>query len=152
LLGLGDEALWLPDNSILFTADERYILRSSPPYTHVSLVREMPYTQWGNLAVNRAGTKIALQVDKHIRLMDVDGQNLVQVTESNGLEWSAVFSPDDKYLAVAKKYGDISYWNLAIVPNDGKIHNMDSGPSVIRVQPEGESISAAVDGNFVWIP
>lgn len=151
-LGLGDEVLWLPDHSILFTADERYILRSAPPYTNVNLVREMPYTQWGNLTVNHAGTKIALQVDKHIRLMDVDGQNLVQVTESNGLERSAVFSPDDKYLAVAKKYGDISYWNLAIVPNDGKIHNMDSDPSVIRVQPEGENILAAVDGNFVWIP
>lgn len=152
-LGLGDEAIWLSDNSILFTADDRYILKSSPPYTNLSLVREMPYTQWGNLSVNRSGTKIALMVDKHIHLMDANGQNMIQVTNSNALEISAVFSPDDKYLAVAKKFGDQNgYHSLVLVPNDGNLYDIDSDPGVVWVQPEGENIPAAVSGNYCWIP
>ncbi len=153
VFGLGDEAIWLSDNSILFTADDRYILKSSPPYTTLDLVREMPYTEWGNLRVNASGTKIALMASKHIHVMDVDGQNMTQVTNSKGLELSAVFSPDDKYLAVAKRAGsEVGYHSLVVVPNDGSVYDIDADPNVIWMQPEGEHIPVAVSGSYFWIP
>ncbi|WP_262246713.1 TolB family protein [Parapedobacter soli] len=151
-IGLGDEALWLPDNGILFTLGERYILRSSPPYTEVSLLREMPYTQWGNLRINNTGTQLCLQIDLHIYVMDLDGGDPVQVTNSKGVELSAAFSPDGRHLVVGKRLGDVTYFNLAIVPNDGKVYDMDNDPAVIIVQPNGDNIPAAVNGQYFWTP
>lgn len=151
-LGLGDEALWLPDNSVLFTLADRYILKSSPPYTQISLVREMPYTGWGSLAVNPKGTQLAMQLNLHIYIMNLDGGEPMQVTTSKGVETSAKFSPDGKHLVVAKKYGDISYFNLAIVPNDGKMYDMDSDEAVFVIQPNGDNIPAAVHGGYFWVP
>ncbi len=151
-LGLGDEVLWLPDNSILFTLDDRYILKSPPPYTQISLVREMPYTQWGNLSVNHDGTQLAMQIDLHIYVMDLHGGAPIQVTTSKGTELSATFSPDGKHLVVGKKHGDISYANLAIVPNDGKVYDMDNDAAATVVQPNGDNIPAAVNGRYFWVP
>lgn len=151
--GTGDEVLWLPGNSILFTLGGRYILKSDPPYTGLSLVKDMPYTQWGNLRVNKQGTQLAMMVSNHIHVMDIDGSNdLRQVTESSGGEIHADFSPDGKHLLVAKKIGPtFFYWNLAVIPNDGQIHNMDSGKEVIIIQPKGENTLPAVDGGTFWI-
>ncbi|GGG90469.1 hypothetical protein GCM10007415_26220 [Parapedobacter pyrenivorans] len=150
--GISDEVLWLPGNSILFTLDGRYIAKSDPPYTSLSLVKDMPYTQWGNLRVNRQGTQLAMMVSNHIYVMDIDGSNLRQVTESSGGEIHADFSPDGKHLLVAKKIGPtFFYWNLAVIPNDGQIHNMDNGEAVIIIKPKGENILPAVDGATFWI-
>ncbi|WP_188746582.1 TolB family protein [Parapedobacter defluvii] len=150
--GISDEVLWLPGNSLLFTLNDRYIFRSDPPYTSLSLVKDMPYTQWGNLRVNKQGTQLALMVSNHIHVMDIDGSNLRQVTESNGEEIHADFSPDGKHLLVAKKIGPtFFYWNLAVIPNDGEIHNMDDGKEVIVIQPKGENTLPAVDGGTCWI-
>lgn len=150
--GISDEVLWLPDNSLLFTLDDRYILRSAPPYTSLALVKDMPYTQWGNLRVNRQGTQLSMMVSNHIYVMDIDSGNLRQVTESSEGEIHSDFSPDGKHLLVAKKIGrTFFYWNLAVVPNDGQLHNMDNGEEVIVIQPEGENILPAVDGSTFWI-
>src|SRR5690606_21581007 len=100
--GISDEVLWLPDNSILFTLNDRYILKSNPPYTSLSLVKDMPYTLWGNLRVNKQGTQLSMMVSNHIYVMDMDGNNLRQVTESSDGEIHADFSPDGKHLLVAK--------------------------------------------------
>lgn len=150
--GITDEVLWLPDNSILFTLAERYIFKSSPPYTTLSLVKDMPGTEWGNLRVNRQGTQISMRMNHHIYVMNLDDGELIQVTDSNGSELHADFSPDGNHLVVAKKYRDqIRSWNLAIVPNDGNVYNMDDEEEVIIVHPEGEVISPAVDGGTFWI-
>lgn len=150
--GISDEVMWLPDNSILFTLDDRYLLKSPPPYTSLSLVKEMPYTQWGNIRVNKQGTQLSMMVSNHIHVMDLDGGNFRQVTESSEAEIHADFSPDGKHLLVAKKIGPtFFYWNLAIVPNDGQLHNMDSSDKVLVIKPEGENILPAVDGETFWI-
>ncbi len=150
--GINDEVLWLPGNRILFTLNERYIFKSDPPYTSLALVKEMPYTQWGNLRVNKQGTQISIMVSNHIYVMDVDGNNLRQVTESSDGEIHADFSPDGEHLLVAKKIGPtFFYWNLAVVPNDGQVYNMDNDKEVIIIQPEGEQILPAVDGGTFWI-
>lgn len=150
--GISDEVLWLPDNSILFTLNGRYILKSNPPYTSLSLVKDMPYTLWGNLRVNKQGTQLSMMVSNHIYVMDMDGNNLRQVTESSDGEIHADFSPDGKHLLVAKKIGPtFFYWNLAIVPNDGQVYNMDNSEDVIIIKPEGEATLPAVDGSTFWI-
>ncbi len=150
--GISDEVMWLSDNSILFTLDDRYIFKSPPPYTSLSLVKEMPYTQWGNIRVNKQGTQLSMMVSNHIHVMDLDGGNFRQVTESSEAEIHADFSPDGKHLLVAKKIGPtFFYWNLAIVPNDGQLHNMDSSDKVLVIKPEGENILPAVDGETFWI-
>ena len=151
-LGINDEVLWLPGNRIVFTLDGRYIFRSDPPYTSLTLLKEMPYTQWGNLRVNKQGTQLALMVSNHIYVMYVDGSDLRQVTESSGGEIHADFSPDGKHLLVAKKIGPtFFYWNLAIIPNDGQVYDMDHNEEVIVIQPEGEEILPAVDGPTFWV-
>ncbi|WP_257657610.1 hypothetical protein [Parapedobacter lycopersici] len=150
--GINDEVLWLPGNRVVFTLGDRYIFRSDPPYTSLTLVKEMPYTLWGNLRVNKQGTQLAMMVSNHIYVMDVDGNDLRQVTESNDGEIHADFSPDGKHLLVAKKIGPtFFYWNLAIIPNDGQVYNMDNDEAVIVIQPDGEEILPAVDGATFWI-
>ena len=84
MLKLGDDALWLPDNSILLTLDDRYILRTPPPYTSLTLVKEMNYEQWGNLHSNRDGSKISLFIGNHIYLMDFDGSTLFRLRIATG--------------------------------------------------------------------
>jgi|SRR5690606_26045447 len=151
-LGINDEVLWLPGNRIMFTLDGRCIFRSDPPYTDLTLVKEMPYTQWGNLRVNKQGTQLAMMVSNHIYVMDVDGSDFRQVTESADGEIHADFSPDGKYLLIAKKIGPtFFYWNLAIIPNDGLMYDMDNDEEVIVIQPEGEEILPAVDGPTFWV-
>lgn len=151
-LGINDEVLWLPDNRIIFTLGGRYIFRSDPPYTNLTLVKEMPYTKWGNLRANKQGTQLAMMVSNHIYVLDTDGRDFRQVTESSGGELHADFSPDGKHLLIAKKIDPtFFYWNLAIIPNDGRMYNMDNDKEVIVIQPKGEEILPAVDGPTFWV-
>lgn len=156
-LELGDDVIWLPDNSILLTLDERYILKSEPPYNSLTLVKEMEYEDWGNIYTNKSGSKISMFIGNHIYVMDIDGNNLTQVTDSDSGENFAIFSPNGKYLLVGANYvhGPIptgAIWNLKIIPNDGKIYNLNNDEKVVSVQPVNENIPAAVAGRSFWIP
>lgn len=118
-LTLGDEAIWLPDNTLLFTFDKKYLLKSAPPYTTIEAVGELNYSDWGNIRSNQDGSKLSLRIDKHIYLMNGDGSGLVQVTESDREEREAVFSPDGKHLLVAANYYPRTFssgvWDLNII-------------------------------------
>jgi hypothetical protein len=156
-LTLGDNAYWLPDNSILIEFKDKYILRSSPPYTTLSLVKEMNYEQWGNLRTSVDGQKISLFIDKHIHLMNVDGSGLIQVTESSGTENLAEFSPDGRQLLVGTEYVHAPYssrsnWKLKIIPADGKLYNIDESPEVIPVIPANSDSPAQAGGPTFWRP
>src|SRR5690606_7803714 len=61
-LTIRDRAIWLPDNSILVAFDDRYLLKSSAPYTSLTLVREMNYEQWGNMRVSMDGQRLSLYI------------------------------------------------------------------------------------------
>jgi hypothetical protein len=156
-LTLGDNAHWLPDNSILIEFQDKYILRSSPPYTTLSLVKEMNYEQWGNLATSMDGQRISVYLDKHIHLMNVDGSDLIQVTESSGAENLAEFSPDGQHLLVGTEYVHAPYssrsnWRLRIIPADGKLYNIDKSPEVIPVIPTNSDSPAQAGGPTFWRP
>lgn len=156
-LSTGDRATWLPDNSILICFDNRYILRTDPPYTSLSLVKEMNYESWGNLRVSNSGTRLSMYINNHVYTMDVDGNNLTQVTESNGEEIFGEFSPDDRHLLIGADYFHApasrnSHWFLKAIPADGKKYNMDDGPGVIPIVPNGSSHTVRANGVTRWRP
>lgn len=150
-----DDAVWLPNNSILVRFKDRLILRSDPPYTSLSLVKEMNYENWGNIRISNNGQRMSFYINKHIYMMDINGENLVQVTESNADEAFAEFSPDDKYLLIAADYVHLpassnSHWFLKIIPADGKTYNLDSSPEVISVIPKGSSSIVRANKVTAW--
>lgn len=155
-LTLGDEAIWLPDNSILFTFDKKYILKTVSPYTEITPVKEMPYAEWGKIRANASGNQLSLCIDKHIYLMNPDGSNLVQITESDRQEREAVFSPDGKYLLVGADYSPATFragnWTLTIIPADGKKYKVgaNSGPGVVVITPQGERNVEQGSNQMLW--
>src|SRR5690606_3286351 len=62
LTGIGDddftmdeEAYWLPNNSLLVRFQDKYLLRSDPPYSDLRLVKELNYEKWGGVRVSNSG-------------------------------------------------------------------------------------------------
>lgn len=155
--GFNETQLWLPDNEILFTHGKS-IIRSAPPYTSGKLVKRMEYEDWGDLTVNHQGNQLALRIDKHIYTMDIDGNDLRQVTASNFKEAVPVFSPDSKYLLVGSDYkqtGPFGYmWYLKIIPHDGNLYNVDpiesNSAGVIPVILKGSDKIETAGGQVVW--
>lgn len=154
---MDDEAYWLPNNSLLVRFQDKYLLRSDPPYSDLQLVKELNYEKWGGVRVSNSGQKISLYINQHIHMMDIDGSNFVQVTDGNQDEAFAEFSPDDKYLLVGADYfhapaSQNSHWYLKIIPADGKTYNMESSPEVIEVIPQGSSSVVRANGVTIWRP
>lgn len=152
-----DKAVWLPDNSILICFDGRFLLRGKAPFTNLTLVKEMNYENWGNLRVSNDGKKVSMVINDHIYIMDIDGSNLIQVTESDGSEVFGEFSPDNKYLLVGADYfhapvSSNSHWFLKIVPADGKKYNLNSSPEVIPVIPNGQKKIVKANEVTYWRP
>ncbi len=149
-----DDAYWLPGNSILVSFQNK-LLKSVPPYTSLTLVKEMNYENWGNVRVSNNGQKISMYVNKHIFMMDITGENFQQVTSGNGDEAFGEFSPDGKYLLVGADYfhaplSQNSHWFLKIIPADGKKYDMDSSPEVKPVIPKGQSSAVRAKGETFW--
>jgi len=156
-LGFNDQRLWLPNNSLLIVHNN-YIIRLNPPYTSGTLVKEMAFDDWGDLAVNQAGTQMAVRIANHIYTMNMDGTNLNQVTTSNFKESVPEFSPDGNYLLVGTEYkqtGPFGWiWYMKIIPNDGKQYNVDpieeNSSGVIPVILKGNDRIETAGGQMIW--
>ncbi|MFD2599071.1 TolB family protein [Sphingobacterium corticis] len=155
-LTLGDRALMLADKSILFTFDGKHILKTHPPYDEIVAIKEMSYSEWGNMHCSRDGSKISVRIDKHIYVMNSDGTELKQVTDSQTQEREGVFSPDGNFLLVVSDYQPATFrpgtWNLNIIPLDGSIHTVGSNPSqsVIVVKEQNSSNVERGDDYMLW--
>jgi hypothetical protein len=146
---------WMPDNTFLFTHGKG-IYRTNKEYTKATLVKSINFDEWGDIAVSPDGTKIALSGGNHLWMMNADGSNLTQITESNNKEVSPTFSPDSKYLLIGYDFTRTNqwgrYWYMAIIPADFGKYNPDKGVDkrVIPFIPKGETRAEASDGSMIW--
>ena len=152
-----DMKMWLPNNELLLTHGKN-IIRLAPPYNSAALVKQMDFEDWGQLSVNHQGTKLAVRIGNHIHMLDIDGNNLKQVTTSNFKEGWPVFSPDGKYLMIGSNYRQSSVmghsWDMKIIPANGEQYNVDpvvaNSPGVIPVIWNGQNDIVTGSGQVVW--
>lgn len=146
---------WMPDNTLLFSIGKK-ICRTNAAFTQASVIKELNFADWGDLAVSPDGSKLAFAGGNHIWMMNIDGSNLVQVTTSSKTEVSPEFSPDGKWLVLGTDYhttGPFGHiWRLVVVSADGKKYNLDPGADagVIRLIKKGETLPEASDGGLCW--
>ncbi|WPR77259.1 hypothetical protein [Algoriphagus sp. NG3] len=154
---LHEQVIWMPGNSLLIT-HKNFLIKVDPPYQNGSLVKELNYESWGDPAVDPAGQKIAVRVNNHIYLMNMDGSDFVQVTDSNDQEVQPVFSPDGQHLLVGTDYTRTgafgAIWYLKIIPADGKVYNVDpiypNSEGVVPVISNGENSVQPASGALYW--
>jgi hypothetical protein len=146
---------WMPDNTLLFRQDNN-LYRTNKEFTKATLVTTLNFASWNDLHVSPDGSKIALHGGNHLWMMNADGSNLTQITESNGEEVYPVFSPDSKYLLIGYDYtytGTFGrYWHMAIIPADFGKYNVDKGADkrVIPFIAKGETRAETSDGTMLW--
>lgn len=151
-IGKNEEVRWLPNNSLLIT-HKRYIIKWDPPYNSGTLIKEINYEDWGDLAVDPSGKKIAVRIDNHIHMMNFDGSNMTQVTKGDSREVKPEFSPDGSHILVGADYRKTgpfgAIWDLKIIPADGKSHDVN-GKNAIAIISNGETSPQAGSGKMVW--
>jgi len=146
---------WMPDNTFLFSL-ENSIYRTNKEFTKATLVKTFNFDDWGNFAVSPDGTKIALQGGNHLWMMNADGTNLTQITESSKIEVCPTFSPDSKYLLIGYDFTRTNqwgrYWYMAIIPADFQKYNLEkeADKRVIPFIPKGETRAEPSDGSMIW--
>lgn len=151
----GTSVEWMPDNTFLFS-QENNIYRTNKEFTKATLVKTLNFDEWSDMAVSPDGSKIALRGGNHLWMMNADGSNLTQITESSYIEVNPVFSPDSKYLLIGYDYTRTSewgrYWHMAIIPADFGKYNVDEGKDkrVIPFISKGEKRTEASDGIMLW--
>ncbi|RZM19740.1 MAG: hypothetical protein EOO88_37205 [Pedobacter sp.] len=152
-----DMKMWLPNNELLFTHGKN-IWRIPPPYNSGSLIKQMDAAEWGHLTVNHQGNKLAMYIGNHIHTMDIDGNNLKQVTTSDFREARPVFSPDGKYLMIGSNYRQSAVmgysWDMKIIPANGEQFNVDpfaaNSPGVVPVVWRGQDDIVSGSGQVIW--
>jgi hypothetical protein len=146
---------WMPDNTFLFSLDKS-IYRTNKEFTKATLVTTPNFDDWGDFSASPDGTKIALRGGNHLWMMNADGSNLTQITESNDKEVSPVFSPDSKYLLIGYDYTITGqwgrYWYMAIIPADFGKYNVEKGADkrVIPFIPKDKTRAEPSDGPMLW--
>jgi hypothetical protein len=152
---LEGSAEWMPDNTFIFTHGSG-IYRTNKEFTKATLIKTINFDVWSDIAVSPDGTKIALRGGNHLWMMNADGSNLTQITESNNIEVSPVFSPDSKYLLIGYDFTRTSqwgrYWYMAIIPADFQKYNLEKGADkrVIPFIPKGATRAEPSDGSMIW--
>jgi Tol biopolymer transport system component len=145
----------MPDNTFIFTQGSG-IYRTNKEFTKATLVKTINFDVWSDIAVSPDGTKIALRGGNHLWMMNADGSNLTQITDSKNTEVSPSFSPDSKYLLIGTDFTRTSqwgrYWYMAIIPADFGKYNVDKGADkrVIPFIVKGETRAEASDGSMLW--
>jgi dipeptidyl aminopeptidase/acylaminoacyl peptidase len=146
---------WMPDNTLLFRV-ENNLYRTDAGFTRATLVRNMNFADWGGFEPSADGSKIAFHAGNHLWLMNADGSNMVQVTDSDAQEAYPYFSPDGKYLLFGADFhstGPFGHlWYLTVIPADGQLYNVNEGADkrVIPLTAKGESMPQAASGGMAW--
>lgn len=153
---LSKNPVWMPDNTLLIQ-HKQFLLKTNATFTEVSTIKEFDFPAWGSPTVSKNGSKIAFAASKHIWMMNIDGTDMKQITNSSHEEVSPNFSPDGKFLLVGTNYhvtglfGGISY--LKVIPADGNQYNVDDGEEsegVIPIYLPAKTQMETSDGRMVW--
>ena len=153
---------WMPDNSILFMAGNR-LYRTNTAYTGASHITDITLSKWGAPQASPDGSRIAYASGNHIWMMNADGSNKKQITQSTDEETYPTFSPDGKYLLIGTRFIESTgspgsgvfsdgVWALAIIPADGRQYNVDEGADsrVIQLRLGSAHRNEICNGSMVW--
>lgn len=153
---------WMPDNTLLFMVGNR-LYRTNTTYTDASLITEINLSKWGAPQPSPDGSRIAYASGNHIWIMNSDGSNKKQVTQSTDEETYPVFSPDGKYLLIGTRFIESTgspgsgvfsdgVWALAIIPADGQQYNVDQGADgrVIQLRLKDKERNEICNGSMLW--
>ncbi|WP_157986537.1 TolB family protein [Chitinophaga alhagiae] len=159
-----DPISWEPGGTILFKKDGG-LWRTSPDLNRAGKVRDIPFADWkGHASASPDGKKIALSLGGHIWMMNADGSDFHQVTESTFSELAPCFSPDGRYIAMkanprAPMDGDVggNAYHLCIIPADGHVYKTYPGednrvihPVVKGAPGDTRGLGKTIVGDFVW--
>ncbi len=153
---LSKNPVWMPDNTLIIP-HKQFLLKTNATFTEVSTIKELDFQDWSSPAVSKSGSKIAFTASKHIWMMNANGSDMTQVTNSSHEEAIPYFSPDGKFLLIGTNYhvtglfGGISY--LKVIPADRNQYNVDDGEEsegVISIYLPGKSQMETSDGKVMW--
>lgn len=153
---------WMPDNTLLFMVGNR-LCRTNTAYTSANVIADINLSKWGAPQPSPDGAHIAYASGNHIWIMNADGSNKKQVTQSTDEETYPVFSPDGKYLLIGTRFIESTgtpgsgvfsdgVWALAIIPADGQQYNVDEGADnrVIQLRLQGKERNEICNGTMLW--
>lgn len=157
-----DPIYWEPGGTILFKKDGG-LWRTSADFNRATKVRDIPFDDWrGHATASPDGKKIVLPAGNHIWLMNADGSDFHQVSESNQREESPCFSPDSKYIAMkansragAPGSGTTAF-HLCAIPADGQVYKVGPGEDnrvihpAVKGAPDSRGLGITIVGDFVW--
>lgn len=153
---------WMPDKSLLFMVGNK-LCRTNTAYTSANVITEISLSKWGAPQPSPDGTRIAYASGNHIWIMNADGSNKKQVTQSTDEETYPVFSPDGKYLLIGTRFIESTgspgsgvfsdgVWAMTIIPADGQQYNVDQGADdrVIQLKLQGKDRNEICNGTMIW--
>ncbi|MDQ2862387.1 MAG: hypothetical protein M3R50_01840 [Bacteroidota bacterium] len=159
---IGKHICWMPDNTVIVSVGNT-LYRLNKAFDYGNVITTFNFSGWGDFAASPDGSKIAFEANKHIWMMNTDGSDLKQITDSDDEEGIPQFSPDGSHLLIAGQLqesgtgagstGSIgNIWNLVLIPADGKMYNIREGAdkNVIPVIAKGENSPEPCDGGMLW--
>ena len=124
------EFAWLPDGNLLMTSRAGILKTTDTTLKNIELLFKpgVP-SSWRSVTSSPDGKRLAMKSGRHIYTMNIDGSNVVQVTDSddNNEEYSPIWSPDSKYIAFTTNI--FTYTTGPIVAGGGTIYQMLLAPA-----------------------